>query len=317
MIAERWEAIESMRMPATPTNTAPPPWFMNLWQTKWGRSPPTDPRQWAQSWAAFDRLRKIRETMRMELPDRASDIRRPPTPGAGVSPIGAPPPQPSDAGIRYTANPRYYYNVVQRNKNPNWGDQFADAECLYMIISRMEVGESTGLEFFSQKEIGDKDRDGMPELWDPWGNPIRFIRWPTGFSEVGSARSSLQAVPNPNSSVPGTFPPFDRTLFPADALDPTDVDGGGFFHFSLIYSAGPDELSDVAHGPKNNSVWNPDQYATRGQGPNDANVDNPFVEFTGSDGKKWRIGGVNGDDNDSEDNSTDNIHNHLIETSTK
>jgi prepilin-type N-terminal cleavage/methylation domain-containing protein len=307
IIAQRWEEIETLRMPPPHTSVVPS-WYATLWQSKWRR--PGSPT--LTHWYAFDRLRKLRETLRMELPDRASDIRYPPSPpGSGVGAIGAPPPQPSDTGARYTANARYYFNVVTRNNKSDWGERFADSECLYMIVSRIEIGEANGLEFFGQKEIGDKDGDGMPEIWDPWNNPIRFIRWPVGFGVQGSNQSTLQIVPDANIvAVSGV----DRTTFPGDAFDPLDADGGAFFHFSLVYSEGPDEISDIAHAPTDQTAWGPKQYAAS---PSDPNVDYPFVEFSAGNGDKWMIGNTNGDGESQERNYMDNIHNHNVETGTK
>ena len=30
-----------------------------------------------------------------------------------------------------------------------------------------------------QSRIQDTDNDGLPEIVDEWGNPVRFYRWPT------------------------------------------------------------------------------------------------------------------------------------------
>ena len=42
--------------------------------------------------------------------------------------------------------------------------------------------DTSGLEYFTDKEIGDKDNDGMKEILDAWGNPIFMYRWAPGVS---------------------------------------------------------------------------------------------------------------------------------------
>ena len=50
-----------------------------------------------------------------------------------------------------------------------------------MILASIRDGDITGLDFFTEGEIGDVDNDGMPEILDPWGVPIYFLRWAPGF----------------------------------------------------------------------------------------------------------------------------------------
>ena len=56
------------------------------------------------------------------------------------------------------------------------------------------------------------DNDGMPEILDPWGTPIRFLRWAPGF------RSSMQ-VGDIAASTDG-----DAGLGNGDPFDPLKID---------------------------------------------------------------------------------------------
>jgi hypothetical protein len=196
----------------------------------------------------------------------------------------------------------------------HWSQRHESSECLYMILSQAEIGEASALEFFSEREIGDTDQDGMPEILDPWGMPIRFIRWPAGFpltaTGTGASVSTIQQVPAiaELSNLPNL-----REKYPPDAFDVLQVDPTGYFIFSLIISSGPDRVLDILmNQPDGQSV----NYSLSSDGYNN---NNPYETFQGKDGYTYRLG--NYFDNVSgegvgEDNSVDNIHNHLIETKT-
>jgi len=105
------------------------------------------------------RLDAVRDLMRMELPDRQSDILNDP--------------------IALPARPALSFRYLQLYQaNPPSGE-FAPAEFLYMIVN-IGTAEARGL--FNESEVGDVDRDGWPEFIDGWGRPIMFLRWAPGFS---------------------------------------------------------------------------------------------------------------------------------------
>ncbi len=95
-----------------------------------------------------------------------------------------------------------------------------------MILATIQDGDSNGLSFFSQSEIGDVDGDKMPEILDPWERPIEFLRWPAGLQD-----SELNDVANPD--------PFDPNQTDPRFADP--VATNPFILMPLILSAGPDE----------------------------------------------------------------------------
>lgn len=143
------------------------------------------------------RVMAIRDLMRMELPERKADVLDAPvllslpysytlTNSFGQTQVV------NDVVNSSIAAPSVYREYRRRVANlvtpPNlataagiWTDQYQGAECLYLIIASMQDIMGNALDFFHDTEIGDKDGDGMPEVWDAWGNPIEFLRWPAGF----------------------------------------------------------------------------------------------------------------------------------------
>jgi len=141
------------------------------------------------------RLVLLRDLMRLEMPDRKTDVidapfvvpyrfREDDETGRTMFTVGV--------TTTRTAISRKYYR--QAAANPGWTEQYQDAECLYMIVSSIRDISENGLGFLHEGEIGDTDQvdtdgdgvvdqigDGMPEILDAWGKPIAFIRWPAGF----------------------------------------------------------------------------------------------------------------------------------------
>lgn len=109
--------------------------------------------------AAQARLNAIRDLMRMEMPERWTDI--------STAPVGGLIPRPA-LSQRYVA--QYSAQAPSTEHGP--------AECLYMIVM---LGDSTAREQFADNEIGDTDGDDYPEFVDGWGRPIYFLRWAPGF----------------------------------------------------------------------------------------------------------------------------------------
>ena len=151
------------------------------------------------------RLVALRDLMRMEMPDRITDIYYRPTllhlevvydsTNRGLYP------HPS-AGVRALTNlpyPSLWSNYREKffvpptpvlstpyapqfvgTFQPAWNPLNANAELLYFIVASSSSNGIGGLEQFRDSEIGDTDQDGYPEFVDAWGQPIRWIRWPAG-----------------------------------------------------------------------------------------------------------------------------------------
>jgi len=230
--------------------------------------------------AAQLRLDGVRELMRLELPDRKSDVVL-----TNAEPI--------TVRNRPALSLSYFRRVPQ---NPSdWTEQYDDAECLYLIVSRMFVGDSSALEFFNEGEIGDKDGDGMNEIWDAWENPVHFVRWPSGFNSP--FQSLDRAIRNQD--------PFDPLL--ADLRwnnsDPLD---DPYYLIPLVFSSGVDgvvDMHDIKEFREENA--NSPRYGYNATCP----PNDPYSLF----GTGTRMG-VHEDKQGDGDNTLDNITNHLIST---
>jgi prepilin-type N-terminal cleavage/methylation domain-containing protein len=212
--------------------------------------------------AAEYRLLAIRELMRFELPNLKADV--------VIDPLVI-------GSQQIFPRPALNKNYVRRaNSIPGgiaaWTEQYEGAECLYMIVAAMHDGEDSALDFFAPQEIGDLDGDGMNEIHDAWGNPIEFVRWPTGYSEhpgndgawgvagVDDDNDGIQDNPTEagwigsDDILPPPTPQTRNSKKAPDPFDPLKVDGRyrlpnsfitPFALKPLIYSPGPDKEYDV------------------------------------------------------------------------
>lgn len=117
--------------------------------------------------AADARLLATRELMKLEMPDRWSDVNNDPVLLAATPAIT-----------------RFYRRQLSRiSQGASNADVLSNqrAECLYMIVMNF-TGDGEARTLFSRKDIGDTDGDGAREFLDGWGRPISFMRWPAGFA---------------------------------------------------------------------------------------------------------------------------------------
>jgi prepilin-type N-terminal cleavage/methylation domain-containing protein len=204
--------------------------------------------------AARARLNGLRSLMRMELPDRRTDILNynanpPQLQGVGTNVLGM-----TNAALQRT----YFRTAVRMlggtpgNANTygvlltggpsgaGWTEENEGSECLYLIISTMHDGDKNALDFFLPGEVGDIDEDGMKEILDGWGRPIQFLRWAPGFTTTNGA---LTTQISDGASAPDPFDPLK--------VDPRWGAGSGFRPYvlrPLIYSAGRDGAYDIDRG---------------------------------------------------------------------
>ena len=265
MMTQRWESYKTRRVPITvPAGTRPAD-------------------------AALMRLTAIRELMRLELPDRNSDILVG-QPAAGLNltrftSIGS-------TGATVDV-PWPSLNAAYRRKlgAPTPADtQFQAAECLFIILTTSIDDDTEGVERFGDSEIGDKDGDGRREFKDAWGNPISWVRWPAGF--VSELQNSDPVVNH-------------------DPFDPRRVQAGAYALFPLIFSPGPDAeyeirslLQDGA-GDELNYLGTKVKDMPGTTGNPKSGIMDPYA-FTPL------LGSANDQDGDGVNDSVDNIHNHLI-----
>lgn len=203
--------------------------------------------------AAAIRLRAIRDLQRMEMPERATDI----DDKIGPNPNNMPTKVDYAYGLTYPTNhpkagqaipkteiksPPAAYSRYLRiitslppAKRAIWAEEYAQAECLYMILSGMRDGETSPLDSFAANEIGDADGDTLKEIHDAWGMPIWFLRWPVGYiKELPPDSISVYNKTDTNQS---------NTI--GDPFDPYKRDATGYGLRPLIVSSGPDRLLDL------------------------------------------------------------------------
>jgi len=97
-------------------------------------------------------------------------------------------------------------------------DEYADAECLFMIVMQGGLADCLTCTVLDSIPKGDVDGDGAPEFLDAWGQPIRYVLWPAGFEQPIGTKY------------------FDQTA-PFDGLPATGATGGSMR--PLIVSGGP------------------------------------------------------------------------------
>ncbi len=289
--------------------------------------------------AAFVRLFALRDLMRMEMPDRWSDVIDGPIPRIPTDPTTA---------IDQPSISLRYLRLLTAAGGPATASEHAAAECLYMIV--MSIPEAA--EQFHSTEIGDVDNDGLKEFVDGWGHPIRFIRWPVGFVDPGildflrpsasppyngqtgpagavggsqliwSSPSDLQSgnrreQPDPFDSM-GVYGFFGGFAVVADITPgANNATGPGFAVFPLIYSAGSDGIYDINLGFQQDASGKdvPFVYQTLDYFRPDLN--NGTAD---DDGYRLRYIGqpldapsIDGSPANGSLNHYDNIHNHVLE----
>ena len=158
-----------------------------------------------------------RDVMRMEMPDRISDLIYPPTQytiehntTSGLSSSKLPRAIPPGYGLLYNTLRNELISLKSRgvanwasfnlavlpagplpanapvaplttNTVAQWSSAVQSSELLYLLVSTCNFGGSSALEYFRPSETGDFDQDGLLEFLDAWGRPISWIRWPAGY----------------------------------------------------------------------------------------------------------------------------------------
>jgi len=304
LISEKWEQYRTRRIPISPA--------MRNSVRQLGR--------FNSNQAAIERIRlmekprvdMLRELMRMELPDRKSDLL--------FGPVALPPtsvPAIWHAYRRYAAkliNERrtdvsFPVNdkAIDKQLDTYWSSDFESAECLYLILSQINDQDGKALEYFSEREIGDIDNDGMPEILDAWRRPIIFLRWAPG---LNISRNPLtgQFVFGDN-----IYPGSPQTIKSSDPFDIMNVypridQAQTFGLYPLIASSGPDQQMEIF--ADNPSETNRITYAMTTP-PN-----NPFVGLPGVPQYQDQVTTMVGTPQDSNSDGIlgwiDNITNHNL-----
>ncbi len=244
--------------------------------------------------ALRNRLDALRDLMRMEMPERWSDV------SGGPIVTGLDRPSLSAA-----------YLAKCQAATPS--DTYASAECLYMIVSAAGA-DARGQ--FHESEIDDVDGDGFREFIDGWGNPIQFFRWAPGFTESDIQARTFFLNPNPppryapnqtevQDAAENDHDPFDQRRLHARIYDTDGNYYGGYRLVPLIYSAGADGIYDLNRHDEYVFQGDPYSYMDSGGNREPNRSGSPIDQDNTS---KTATGSANG----SEDHF-DNIHNHRIE----
>ncbi|HBE67288.1 MAG TPA: hypothetical protein DDW52_03975 [Planctomycetaceae bacterium] len=306
-----------------------------------GGQPPLSPREGARM-----RMIVLRDLMRMEMPDRWTDILYPPTAyeaalnttnvnvpdiafyagnslaNASVGPGARNVPGKlnifrSQVNLPTFASP-YVGGVAASPPLSSLSSEVIEnqgAELLYMIVANANYSGGSALETFNPSEIGDTDEDGLPEFLDAWGNPIRWIRWPSGFA------SPLNLPYNPNLNTGN-----------ADAMDPLRADwrwssnrwqtaagtpAKPWLLVPLVVSAGPDEVFDIAFDQAQGIAYATHQWSAGGvySADNAYYFPDPYIGSFDSNGIYTGLGlgsAIDTDGDGSFEGTADNISNYNL-----
>ena len=257
--------------------------------------------------AATIRAFVLKDTMRMEMPDRMTDLTYTPSNIALVLENGVLESL-NNFGGRYCPREynvlRNYFNLLPVSElydatplaverggatyrlsldRELWTEEYAAEECLYAIVAHSMVDGGSALESFHPSEIGDLDGDSYPEFLDAWGNAIGWIRWPAAYP----SQLNISYMSNPDA-----FDPYKTNAQWANAQKPWTL-------IPLIISGGAD--GDMGLAPYSASDPIP-IYATPRTSPFDATTPsiNPWYPDTGAP----RVGQLNGSSTAAEDNIT-------------
>ena len=220
--------------------------------------------------AAAARCDAVRQLMRMEMPDRWSDIVDPAknitiiadsANSLGGTTISMPAPSVWQA---YFSFYNYVlglpgYSAPAADGGAKAGDEFQGAKTLYLIVT-MGLEENDVLENFNTSEIKDYDNTGCKVFIDAWGRPIRFLRWAPGFmanpatgapaggfSGVSRLQTGWDRDQTDPTGVYGSPPPVPAGVNPATLDQPATglTTSNTYALYPLIFSAGPDGYYDI------------------------------------------------------------------------
>lgn len=187
---------------------------------------PADP--WTFKWSGLVRLAALRDLMRMELPERLTDIQDEPVyfPAStwGIDSTGR-----KKGPPLYETYRRAYLDSAGQ---PLHQSGRSSADMLYLIV------RNSGENAYRQFRNGEIDRpaDGAcPCFVDGWKRPIFFLRWPAGFNDSPIQSSEMVVeltIENPPKQI--------TKAKVHDPLDIRNVDPTAFDLIPLIYSAGAD-----------------------------------------------------------------------------
>jgi len=139
-----------------------------------------------------------------------------------------------------------------------WETTNANAELLFLIVEDSDLNGTSAIELFGASEVGDRDGDGLSEFIDGYGNPIQWIRWPTGYEGVARYHPDMLSPDilvgsGANVRVSITSDPLDRVgadpgmsrHFESGSVANWESFKPGPGAFPLVVSAGLDEIFGI------------------------------------------------------------------------
>jgi hypothetical protein len=165
---------------------------------------------------------------------------------------------------------------------------FFNAELLYLIVEDSTINGSSAMELFGKSEIGDKDGDKLNEFLDANGEPIGWLRWPSGFDGVVRTYPDLlEPAFNKADGTGDEFSVFGDPLDPrrADPAFRVPVNGDRVpiipsesLPFPLVISSGPDRRFGIRFelDPTLSFGTNNDLYAIRSNSSSDVLMPVPY-----------------------------------------
>jgi prepilin-type N-terminal cleavage/methylation domain-containing protein len=257
---------------------------------------------------AAQRLLAMQELMRLELPDQYIDVLNPDDGGA-----------PAVVALQSVPSLNIAYRRRVSRQVADMQTAFEQvalanqsSECLYMIMTTGMIDASSSGDYFTDRDTGDTDGDGMLEFIDGWGRPIEWIRWPTAFlsdmqsgTVLGDEANGTQRVVR---DVDANRDPFNPTLVDEQALAvgprPNDIQWG-YRLAPLIVSLGGDGYEGI------HFLW------YKVGAPNAeivSKANDPYAVIDDDDYGPIRRGDIRPDPESQGRGYEDNIHNHIIGT---
>lgn len=181
-----------------------------------------------------------RELMRMELPDRITDVQ-------DLNYIFNDPTTNTQYSMMTPSSTNAFRRKVTLNNSMGntWTEEHQGSECLYLMLSIMRDQDSNALDFLFPSEIGDTDGDGMLEVLDAFGTPLGFLRWAPGISgRPGSTDRNYSGIQTTDYKEAPDWTDIggaDPRCHDDDPNDNKTLYNNPFHLHPLICSAGPDE----------------------------------------------------------------------------
>jgi type II secretory pathway pseudopilin PulG len=116
--------------------------------------------------------------------------------------------------------------------------QTESAECLYLILSDRTGSTTSIIDELPDQFIKDTDNDGLLEIVDSWGKPVKFYRWATDtFAYFSEITQQYKGVGKPGD-VDGDG--VADTILGSNSLDPSNLlyTDGAWFNGSSVTTVG-------------------------------------------------------------------------------